>query len=267
MTHAPQPTPDESNDAQPSRRRLLHVAAATAAGALGAAALGQDAAAANGDPVLLGQDNSGTLPTRISNDGPFGDISGPGPIALELESPGGHLRFIGAPGDTVLGTYPEGTLAYNGSSGLEIWQVTTTTPKPTLLARPGTAGAFGFLAPPERVFDSRPGSPPDLPTDGAISTGQTRTIDLLASGTEQIRENVDGVMLNLTVTQTTGAGFLSVYSAALTAPPSISSVNWTGSGQTVANLTVSAAQFAQLKVTCGGTGSTHFIIDVLGTYG
>lgn len=267
MTHVPQPTTDTSNDAQPSRRRLLHVAAATAAGAIGAAAVGREVAAANGDPVLLGQDNSGTLPTRISNDGPFDDLSGPGPVALELESPGGHLRFVGAPGDTVLGTYPEGTLAYNASSGLEIWQVTATTPRPTLLARPGTAGAFSFLAPPERVFDSRPSSPPDLPADGVISTGQTRIVDLLASGSEQIPENIDGVMINLTVTQTTGNGFLSVYSAALATPPPISSVNWTGSGQTVANLTVSATQFAQLKVTCGGNGAAHFIIDVLGTYG
>ncbi len=267
MTHVPQPTADTSDDAQPSRRRLLHVAAATAAGAIGAAAMGREAAAANGDPVLLGQDNSATLPTRVSNDGPFPDLSGPGPVALELESPGGHLRFIGAPGDTVLGTYPAGTLAYNSSSGLEIWQITATTPKPTLLARPGTAGAFTFLAPPERVFDSRAGSLPDLTTDGVISTGQTRTIDLLESGTEQIPENIDGVMINLTVTQTTGGGFLSVYSAALNAPPTVSSVNWTGTGQTVANLTVSAVQFARLKVTCGGAGSAHFIIDVLGTYG
>jgi hypothetical protein len=246
---------------------LLHVAAATAAGAFGAAAIGRDAAAADGDPVLLGQDNSATLPTRIGNDGPFDDLSGPGPIALELESPGGHLRFIGAPGDTVLGTYEAGTLAYNSSSGLEIWQVTATTPKPTLLARPGTAGAFTFLAPPERVFDSRPGALPDLTTDGPISAGRTRTIDLLASGSEQIPENIDGVMINLTVTATVGAGFLSVYSAALSDPPAISSVNWTASGQTVANLTVSATEFARLKVTCGGTGSAHFIIDVLGTYG
>jgi hypothetical protein len=258
---------DDTAPTTATRRNLLAVAAATAAGAVGAAALARPAAAADGDPVLLGQDNSADNPTRISNDGPFTDLSGPGPVALELESPGGHLRLIGAPGDTVLGTYEPGTLAYNASSGLEIWQVTATTPKPTLLARPGTAGAFTFLAPPERVYDSRPGSPPDLSGEQAIAAGSTRTIDLLASGSEQIPENIDGVMVNVTVTQTVGAGYLSVYSAALAAPPAISSVNWTASGQTVANLTVSAVDLAQLKVTCGGTGSTHFIIDVLGTYG
>lgn len=249
------------------RRHLLGLAAATAAGAIGAAAIGREASAANGDPVLLGVDNSATAPTRIGNDGPFNDLSGPGPVALELESPGGHLRFIGSPGDTVLGTYEAGTLAYNSSSGLEIWQVTATTPKPTLLAKPGTAGAFSFLAPPERVFDSRPNSGPNLPTDGVIAAGQTRTIDLLASGTEQFIEDIDGVMVNLTVTQTVGSGFLSVYAADLTTPPTISSINWTATGQTVANLTVSACSLGSIKVTCGGTGSTHFLIDVLGVYG
>ena len=263
MTPDDQPTPAPGTD----RRHLLGLAAATAAGAIGTAAVGSRVDAANGQPVLLGQDNSATLPTRLSADGPFNDLSGPGPVALELDSPGGHLRFVGSPGDTVLGTYEAGTLAYNSSSGLEIWQITATTPKPTLLAKPGTAGAFSFLAPPERVFDSRPNSAPNLPTDGVISAGQTRRIELLASGTEQFIEDIDGVMINLTVTQTVGSGFLSVYSAALTTAPTVSSINWSATGQTVANLTVSACQLAALKVTCGGTGSTHFIIDVLGVYG
>lgn len=261
------PTIESPEQTVPSRRRVIHLAAAAAAGAVGAAALGQQASAANGQPVLLGQDNSATLPTRISNDGPFNDLSGPGPVALELESPGGHLRFIGTPGDTVLGTYPEGTLAYNASSGLEIWQITATTPKPTLLARPGTAGAFTLLSPPERVYDSRPGVPPDGPNDGVLANGQTRTIDLLASGSEQLRENIDGVLLNVTVTQTTGAGFLSVFSAELTDVPAISNINWTAAGTTIANMTVTATEFAQIKVHCGGTGSTHVIVDVIGMYG
>jgi hypothetical protein len=262
------PTDEAPGQAVPSRRRVIHLAAAAAAGAVGAAALGQQASAANDDSVLLGRDdNTATLPTRVRNNGPFDDLSGPGPVALELESPGGHLRFIGTPGDTVLGTYPEGTLAYNATSGLEIWQITATTPKPTLLARPGTAGAFTLLAPPERVYDSRPGSAPDGPNDGVLDAGQTRTVDLLASGTEQIRENVDGVLLNVTVTQTTGAGFLSVFSAALTTLPATSTINWTAAGTTIANMTVTATEFGSIKVHCGGTGSTHVLIDVLGTYG
>ena len=184
MTAHHDPTPPAEAPTE-SRRQLLGLAAATAAGALGAAAIGRDAAAANGQPVLLGQANTATATTQVDvRTAPFPDLSGAGPVALELASAGGHLRFVGTPGDTVLGTYDAGTLAYNASSGLEIWQVTATTPKPTLLAKPGTAGAFTLLSPPERVYDSRPNAAPNLPNDGVISTGQTRTIELLASGTE-----------------------------------------------------------------------------------
>ena len=261
---------EQASDQAPlsSRRNLLRVAGAAAVGAAGAGITSRSAAAANGGPVLLGQPNSATAVTGIQNDAPFPNLSGPGPIALQLTSPGGHLQFVGAPGDTVLGTYPIGTLAYNASSGLEIWQPDIgPDPRPTLLARPGTAGALTLLFEPVRVYDSRPGATPDLPNDGRIATGEVRTIDLLASGAEGFIENIDGVMMNLTVTDTLGFGFLTVFSAGITATPNASSINWFANGMSVANHVVSAVDLAQLKVACGGGGSTHFIIDVIGVYG
>ena len=252
-----------------SRRNLLRVATAAAVGAAGAGLTSRSAAADTGDPVLLGTLNDADAVTGIHNDDPtFTDLSGPGPIALQLTSAGGHLQFVGAPGDTVLGTYPVGTLAYNSSSGLEIWQPALgPDPRPTLLARPGTAGALTLLFEPVRVYDSRPGATPDLPNDGRIATGEVRTIDLLASGAEGFIENIDGVMMNLTVTDTLGFGFLTVFSADITATPNVSSINWFDNGMSVANHVVSAVNLAQLKVACGGGGSTHFIIDVIGVYG
>lgn len=253
-----------------TRRGLLRAATAAAvAGAAGAGISGHSAAAATGNPVLLGQPNDADAVTGIRNNGPFTDLSGPGPIALELSSPGGHLRFVGAPGDTVHGTYPSGTLAYNGSSGLEIWQLSgaSSDPRPTLLARPGTVGALTLLAAPIRVYDSRPGAEPELPYDGRIATGEVRTIGLLDSGTEEFPENIDGVMINLTVTGTLGWGFLTVFSFAVATTPNASSINWFANGMTVANHVVSAVDLAQLKVACGGGGSTHFIVDVIGVYG
>ena len=67
-----------------TRRNLLTVAAATAAGVVGAAAFAQPTAAADGDPVLLGEDNSAGSPTRSGNDGPFTDLSGPGPFEVRM---------------------------------------------------------------------------------------------------------------------------------------------------------------------------------------
>jgi hypothetical protein len=259
--------PDHPAD-EPSRRRVLQTAAATAAGALGAVALGRQASAANGEAVFLGQLNQASLTTRIRDTGGVPDINGPGPIVLQLESDGGHLRFVGGPGDVNFGLYPNGTLVYNGSTGLEIWLVDGLTGvRPTTIAKPGCAGAFTLLPVPTRVYDSRPIAPPNLPSDGRISTGEVRTVGLLESGAEGIAENVDGVMINLTVTETIGFGFLTVYSAAVDTTPNASSINWFADGMTVANQVVSATQFANLKVACGGGGSAHFIIDVVGTYG
>jgi hypothetical protein len=246
----------------------LRVATAAAVGAAGAGITSRSAAAATGGNVILGQSNAADAVTGIENNGPFPNIFGPGPIVLRLTSPGGHLQFVGAPGDTVLGTYPSGTLAYNSSSGLEIWQPSLgPDPRPTLLARPGTAGALTLLLEPIRVYDSRPGATPDLPNDGRITTGEVRTIGLLDSGAEGFGENIDGVMMNLTATDTLGFGFLTVFSADIAATPNVSSINWFENGMTVANHVVSAVDLAHLKVACGGGGSAHFIIDVIGVYG
>jgi hypothetical protein len=258
----PDPTTEET-----SRRIVLRTVAATAAGALGAAALGRRADAGNGQPVVLGQENTASLPTRIRDTAGVPLLDGPGPIVLQLESDGGHLRFVGGPGDFNYGTYPDGTLVYNGSAGLDIWLVDGFSVRRTTFAKPGMAGAFTLLPVPERVYDSRPGATPELPSDGRISTGDVRTVSLLESGTEQIPENITGVMINLTVTQTIQYGFLTVYSAAVATTPNASSINWFANGMTVANNVVSATQFANLKIACGGGGSTHFLIDVVGTYG
>jgi hypothetical protein len=259
--------PNGGGHATTSRRSALHLAAAAAAGVVGASALSERAAAADGDPVRLGEWNSETSPTRIYSQEAFPDINGPGPIALELESPGGHLRFIGAPGDTAFGTYPVGTLVYNGTTGLDIWQPGIGGVERTTLARPGMAGAFALLSTPQRIFDSRPDLEPDLAEDGIFAAGETRTINILAAGSELLDEGLTGVMINLTATGTTGPGFLTVYSAALDTPPATSNVNWTAAGATVANMAVTAIEGSELKVTCGGAGSTHVIIDVMGTYG
>jgi hypothetical protein len=259
----------ESRDGVADRRHALRTLAAGAVGAAaGAAALSGRADAASGDELILGAFNDANATTRIRSTAPFPDISGPGPIVLQIESDGGHLRFVGAPGDTAFGTYPDGTLVYNSSTGLEIWLSDgLTSTRPTLIARPGTTDAFELLPVPERVYDSRPIAPPNLSNDGRINTGDVRTIDLLASGTERIPENVTGVMINLTVTETIGFGFLTVYSDAVATTPNASSINWFMNGMTVANNVVSATRLAKIKVACGGGGSTHFIVDVVGIYG
>ena len=75
--------------------------------------------------------------------------------------------------------------------------------------------------------------------------------------------------MTLTVTNTgTGVGgaggFLKLYSAALTSPPSVSTINWFGADQNIAATTqVAVDANGQVNVTAG-TNATDFIIDVIG---
>ena len=86
---------------------------------------------------------------------------------------------------------------------------------------------------------------------------------------QQIPETAVAVTYNLTVTETSGSGFLAVFPADV-AWPGNASINWTGSNQTVGNGGTVAIGFldgpAQMRVAMGGTGSTHYIIDITGYY-
>ena len=121
-----------------------------------------------------------------------------------------------------------------------------------------------FLPNAERAFDSRDGRQP-IPGGGAkgnLPKGGTRTIDLtVATG---LPADARAAIINLTVTDTTGPGYLSVYSgdASVSGAPTFSHINWTSSGQTIANTTTVTVDGG--KVTVYAAQSTHVIIDVIG---
>jgi hypothetical protein len=201
--------------------------------------------------------------------------SGPGPVALNVVSGGGHIRFIGTIGDAVLGTYEDGTLAYNSTQGLFLTVIDGLGgTRNVLLADLETASAFRILPSPVRVYDSRTGTGPAATGAGKIAGGEIRDISLATGFTGGVevelfvpRPPADGVMLNLTITETEGAGFLAVYSSALPTPPGTSNINWSQADQNLANLAISAIAAESLKVQAGGGGATHFVIDVVGVYG
>ncbi len=71
------------------------------------------------------------------------------------------------------------------------------------------------------------------------------------------------IVFNLTVINTASSGFLSVTPAPATI--SASTVNWIGDGQVSANSSmVGLAGTREVRVHCGGIGSTDFTLDVLG---
>jgi hypothetical protein len=110
---------------------------------------------------------------------------------------------------------------------------------------------------PERIYDSRSGSP--LSYDDAVEVSTTSDA--------QLSVDLDALALNLTATEPTASGVL-------TAQPSIegvttSSVNY-GKGQTIANFTQlqadsGAYSFALLNSEAGG-GTVEAIVDAFGYY-
>ena len=123
---------------------------------------------------------------------------------------------------------------------------------------------------PKRVYDSRviaPLGPLGGSATRVISVANgyavsTATVDL----PDVVPAGAQAIAYNLTITKTVGSGFLSVAPGGATVVAA-SSINWFTSGMTLANgLVVKLDTNRQIKVFCGGGGSTEFIIDVLGYY-
>ncbi len=258
---------DSTSAPATSRRHLLRAAAAGAVGVVGGAAvLARPAAAATGQPVLLGQANTADAVTSVENNGPFPDLAGPGPIALELRSPGGHLHFIGSPGDAILGTYPDGTLAYNGTQGLRLRTNSD-------FVRVGEAG-FGplfVLSQPIRLYDSRTLHIGGTTRNGPISGGENRPISIELDNNDQVIElpvsAVRAALINLTITDTVGSGFLAVGNPGPDGARTTSNINWSESQQTLANLAITTLFESNLTIFAGGPGSTNFIVDLMALVG
>ena len=127
---------------------------------------------------------------------------------------------------------------------------------------------------PARVYDSR--RPLPLPALGTLGTGLNRLVSVadsrnITSGaviaSNIVPSNAVAIAANVTVTASTGTGYLSINPGGNTTV-SASTINWFGSSQTLANgviLTLNANR--EITVICGGTASaTHFLIDVTGYF-
>jgi len=128
-----------------------------------------------------------------------------------------------------------------------------------LYSRVGDEGTYTPLTP-ARILDTRNGTG-GLP--GAIGPGAT--VDVQVTGRGGVpTTGVSAVAMNVTVTQPTGAGYLTMFPSGTTRPLA-ANLNFTP-GKTVPNLVV-------VKLGAGGkvsmfnsSGSTHVIYDVAGWY-
>jgi hypothetical protein len=126
---------------------------------------------------------------------------------------------------------------------------------------PGGTETF-ILPTPMRAYDSR--QPTNTLGVPAIAANTTTTVDL----SSYVPPTAIAALVTVTVTETSGAGFLTVYSADLTAVPATSTVNWTEAGSDVATTTtVKLSGAGDIKFTTGPNGGADVIIDVLGYLG
>ena len=234
---------NDAEDKQPSvgRRSLLRGGAVLAGAGIAGTALAQPAAAAVGDPVLLGADNAETTTTGLTVNAPDGDADVP---ALSLTNADGPSLYL----DPLDG-------AWNGT--LEIGQVANTTYGPLIgVQDPSSDDAdtavTTFLATgvdlealplpvaitPTRLVDTRSSagrqgiiasSANAFTSDFKLKSGSY--IDVLVAPTDT-EFGLPSIFINLTAVAANGTGFLAAYPPG--AYPGTSTLNVV-KGQTVAN--------------------------------
>ena len=136
------------------------------------------------------------------------------------------------------------TLFPAGAISGQLNNVFTTSPKESNL-----------LAAPQRAYDTR------FNTAGKFAPSTTRTIDLSGFG---VPLSARAAIVTITVTRADAAGFLTVYSSALTTAPNTSNVNFGANVDAANNITVATDGTAKIKITSGATGNEDVIVDVVG---
>jgi hypothetical protein len=137
-------------------------------------------------------------------------------------------------------------------------------------------GQAGFsplfvLYQPIRRYDGRTPHIGGTTRNGPISSGEDRAISIEINNGDQVIElpvyGIRSAMINLTITETVGSGYLAVGNPGLYGTRTTSNINWSTSGQTLANLAITMLQETSLSIFAGGGGSTNFIVDLMGLIG
>jgi hypothetical protein len=126
-----------------------------------------------------------------------------------------------------------------------------------------STGPLVVLTTPVRLYDSRIDA---VPLGGAkLSSGNSVIVTAAGFGASGF---LVAAYINVTVTQTEGAGFLRVNGSDLSGErpvPNTSNVNWFANNQTLANLALTTVGGENgIEVFCGGGGRTHVVVDIMG---
>ena len=189
--------------------------------------------------------------------------------AIVATNAGGRANLLLNPGasNPNFDTYAHRRGAVRSDGGGNLWFCTNSGTPGTWrkLAGPASSGAVHAIDP-ARVYDSRFADGPlgsgfnrQVAVANAIDalTGDVRLFDFVPSG-------ATAVFFNLTITQTTGSGFVFVAPGDATVING-STINWFSSATTAANASLSTLDGSRnLKAFVAGGGTTHFIVDITG---
>ncbi len=126
----------------------------------------------------------------------------------------------------------------------------------------GSGDGFTSVSP-TRILDSRPG----VGNTGGYSTpwSTATTRDVQVGGLGGVPANADAVVLNVTVTGTTGSSYLSLWPQG-SSRPTVSSLNWTA-GETIPNAVTVKLNAGNGKVSVFNlAGNADVIVDVAGYF-
>ena len=124
--------------------------------------------------------------------------------------------------------------------------------EPTPPTQPTPPPAFVAVSPTPRVLDTRQAG-------GKLNADEERVVALGVPGTAA------AAVINLTITETEDAGYIAIFPSDISWPGN-SSINWSSTGQNLANTVVTAVDpSGQIRMR-GGVKSSHVVIDVLGYF-
>jgi hypothetical protein len=263
------------------RRALLTRGSVVAAGVVGAGAVATavagPASAQVGDPVLMATANDagdGVPPTELTaenagiatfiivNEGVDTTNSGAGPNLNLVPS----SSTVPEPASTTVG----GDLTATGDGTL--WFTHNFTPGPGITPAPvhteATANVFAPLGTPTRIVDTRSSTgrknivnaSGNLNSKGQLLSGKTIYINL-----DSLVYFGEVVLANVTVVQTAGSGYLTLWSGA-GAKPTVSQINYTGANASIANfVSVGIAEYSTTitnVIAIHASETTQVILDV-----
>ncbi len=122
-------------------------------------------------------------------------------------------------------------------------------------------GLYQPLPLPTRVCDTRLGQPANQCTGKTL--GPDGTLQIQLTGLAGVPQGATAVAANVTVTDTTQASYLTVYTGGTM--PTASNLNWTP-GATVANLVVAPLSSQGSFTVFNQSGSADVVVDVVGYY-